>query len=785
MKAISDSIAHSDVSSSDSSHNQARKPGMPPLLPASLLVWASCAAVYDFAFSLQVETLRDVALLAIVVSIVLSIALFVAKRKVVFACLLSITIGVLLGCSGALQVKASSTLALGLGEQRWTIELTEDVQISDYGSRASGVATFQSGQKCSVQVYFSDDVSLLATEQIVAYAQLKPIAENSAQYWWRKGVLASISVSNFEMSESGGPAQLISSARKSAIETIDENCSDVSGILQALVCGYRNTISQNGDYEKFKICGLAHVVAVSGAHLAIVISVFMYFLKRLRLNRNLSVALSIVFVLFYLLFAGIPISAIRSAIMVVLTLLSSLAKRRSHPINALAITIVAFLVHDPVASVSVSLFLSAASTLGIMMFASLITSWIEFRNRKLNEWVVEPCALTLASNIATLPFSVALFSQLSTISIAANIVATPLFSLACVVGLVSTVISLMVPPLAFALMTISSLCTFPLNLAVDLLSQIPYAAIAINAEMLVMLLFSTGISVALWLVWPTFKRRGCIAAFTTISAFMIAVVLIVPLFARDEIVVLDVGQGDAILLRSGGKNVLIDTGNQETKLKNSLADLGIFTLDAVIVTHSDDDHMGVLGDMRGWIQVNSVFAANDALTCVCNKCDELRSSASELKGLKIGDIIKIGAFEARVVWPYNYRDEGGNGDSVCLKLSRDTNRDGESEITMLLTGDAESDEISSIIENGSIGDIDILKVGHHGSKVSLSDKILDTLRPEVSLISCGKNNRYGHPKQETLDFLHKYGAKIYRTDEDGRITIIPNERGYEVKAQNR
>lgn len=784
MSSLTEKLTFDEVYELNISDKRVRKPGLPVLLPCALILWATCAGVYVACQGVEASFLLNLTYLSLGCSVLLAIATCLLSRKVVLGCILSAAIGATLGFFGAYQVTSASDWAVECGEQVWILEMAEDSSQSEFGGKATAVATNEDGQTCKLQVYFSEENNLFTTEKIRAKASAKSLSASSKSYSWTRGVAATISVSSYEKISLYPLTNAVIEARRSAIDNFSKFAGEDAGILQALVCGYRNTINESGEYDKYKICGLAHVVAVSGAHLAIVISVFMLFLKRFKLNRKLSIALSVCFVLAYLVFAGIPISAIRSAIMVILSLLAALAKRRTHPINALSLAIIGFIVLDPVSSVSVSLFLSAASTLGIMMFCSLITSWFEINNEKVNNWVGQPCALTLSSNIATLPFSVALFSQLSTIAIFANIVATPLFSLGCIVGLIAAVLSLFISPLASAFMFVASFCVAPLRIAVELISQVPYAAIALNADVIVMLSLSVALTIILWLKWPHLKRRGIVLICGILTCILAGTIFISPFLAKDEVIMLDVGQGDAILIRSEGKNVLVDTGNQETKLKQGLADVGVFTLDAVIITHSDDDHMGALKDLQSWMEVKSVYVASDALECRCKNCNELRNSASSIKSLHVEDNVKVGNFSASVIWPDKYNDEGGNCDSICLKLTSDINGDGNSEMTMLLTGDAESEQLTSMVKDKRIGDIDILKVGHHGSKVSLSDEVLDAIKPEVSLISCGKNNRYGHPKQETLNFLTTHNSKIYRTDESGRITVRPLSSGYEIFSQN-
>ncbi len=754
-----------------------KRPGIPVLLPAAFAMWAAAASSYLLLENVTNNVTALVCLSALMGACIFAVATAIKRRQkslVIVACFL--LLGFAIGSAASYAYK-STVEQLPLGSRSWTLTLTTDAQSSQYGSWAQADVISDEGYKAHVKAYLPKDEELFVGACLNVQSSLKRLNANSKESNYVSGIVATIDANDAQVIALPPLNQAIYDLRAEAIKLIGSYAAESAGIMQALVCGYRNTIRESGEYDLFKQCGLAHVVAVSGAHLAIVVAVFGWFLSLMRAPRFLVFAASGVFILAYLAFAGIPVSAIRAAIMVILSMSAGIVKRRNASLNSLAICIIAFLAFDPISCVSVSLFLSASSTLGILLFASLISSWFEKTPKLIQSAIAEPLALTLSSNIATLPFSVATFQQLSLIAPLANILATPLFTIGCVLGLISSVLACIIPQAASTLIAIGAAASLPLHWAVGALSSIPYACIALKANTPIMLALSLGMIIALWFFWPKIRLRTLLGVGFSGCGLLLTAIFLLGSLHSEEFVMLDVGQGDALLLRSKGSAILVDTGNQDSKLRNALAERGVFHLDAVAVTHPDDDHCGSLKSLFGYVEIDRFLCSKEMLKCDCSKCFELletaRTSVGEnnIVGLSVGDTFKVGRFNSKVVWPYSFEDEGGNGDSLCLNVTIDCDSDGADDWSMLLTGDAESEQLEAMLQHKVVGDIDILKIGHHGSKVALSEESLSQLNPELALISVGASNRYGHPSNEVLSILESHGTSIYRTDENGSIRV--------------
>ena len=238
---------------------------------------------------------------------------------------------------------------------------------------------------------------------------------------------------------------------------------------------------------------------------------------------------------------------------------------------------------------------------------------------------------------------------------------------------------------------------------------------------------------------------------------------------------IDVGQGDAFLVKSNNQTLLIDTGYQSKKLYSGLARSGITHLDAILITHADSDHCGALRDLKGIVRCDRVILAEGMQNVNDDNARELIDDAIYLVGasnvtyIKAKDTISLDTVSFTVLSPENLNDAGGNQDSICCLLRIDSNQDSIVDWTGLFCGDAEAQTLEPLVNKYQIEHIDILKVSHHGAKASLTDSLIEKLRPKIALISVGQDNRYGHPSEETIDRLEAVESTILRSDTNGDV----------------
>lgn len=245
-----------------------------------------------------------------------------------------------------------------------------------------------------------------------------------------------------------------------------------------------------------------------------------------------------------------------------------------------------------------------------------------------------------------------------------------------------------------------------------------------------------------------------------------------------EFRIIDCGQADSILIHSKSFNVLIDAGEEkEAKaIKKVLDNQGVKKIDILIATNPHSDHIGGMKEIIENYEIDKIIMSPSGHT---SQTYEELLLVIESKGMTItkanpGDKYNLDDLKIEVIGPCSDYDDL-NDDSVVILASY-------GDIDVLLTGDAGLQAEKDYVEY--LEDIEILKVGHHGSDTSTSDNLLDITTPEVAAISCGQNNKYGHPNQETLDKLVNRNVQVYRTDESGDIIVRTNGIEYSVETEN-
>lgn len=763
---------HSDAFSGQGPY----KAYLPVFLFIALGVWFGIYCSYHFASNISFSFCIAGAIGGLVVASVPLLFFLKGFRTNILFIIVGAALGVSCGFIQGSLIHKERELIDEAPHTAYYFEVVEAMRIGEFGNSCVAEVRTEKGTSLKVKVFFSDSSADVGFREIfLAPAALKPIPSAAADYYWEQGIVATASVGKFEVIERHDIIGSLLAFRSKALSLFDAYDNDGAVFLRAILFGERTELNVESEfYHAVKVAGLAHLVAVSGAHLVIVTSLFSTMLAVLRFPRSGIVIVQIIFILVYLVCAGIPLSAVRAAFMALLSLTSLFARRASSAINALGLCLCCILLASPLTALSISLMLSAGATLGILLFSPLFSAWFVALFKK-RTFVGDSFATTLSSGVFTSFISAATFSQISLISPLANLVALPFFSFLCGGGLAVVLFTLLAPSLGTPLLDVMVLCAQGLSEAVLLVPRVPLAAIPCSLNKGAALLLSICIGCGLWLMWPKASRKGLLKACGMLTCLVIVSLLINGPTKNNEIIMLDVGQGDAFVIRSQGSTMLIDTGNQTTALLSGLARHGIYSLDAVLITHADDDHCGSLAALQGIVRIGSVFVARDALDCGCSPCNSLVNTASALVNeknvvpLDVGDSITIGVFSFEVIWPDRFEDEGGNSDSLSGLMKSDIDSDGVYEWQAFFCGDLEAEQLSFLLKEDRLGDIDIYKVGHHGSRAALTDEVVHTMSPEIALISAGRKNRYGHPTEETLQHLEGVACEVFQTKELGDV----------------
>lgn len=585
-----------------------------------------------------------------------------------------------------------------------------------------------------------------------------------------RGELRKVKAVRIVSIDGGSPGPLLR-LRNELLAAIAPATDPARSLIAGVVCGRSSELRAQPAGEWFSVTGTAHLIAVSGSHLAIVGFVIENALQMSRCSRGLQRALLAVTLVAYAAFTGASPSAVRACCMVFATLVANGAGRRRHGVSALFVTMSIFLLLRPTVLFEMGFQLSCASVFAILCFCPYAT--YALGELGVPAGIAGILSVTLCSQLATLPITVPAFGTFSLIAPIANAVIGPVVSVLLAVSIVLAPFSLvpLLRPWALVVPMVASRCALFFE---QLFAAVPGASVSVPPDSVWVYVVPLSLT-ALLVWWPRPRARPM-----AVGLLCLALAAVVPYvywdrFAPPSVTILDVGQADAILIRQGGAVALVDCGLDE-RVVTALVRNNVHHIDAVFVTHWDEDHWGGLPDVLEQFSVGTIAVAANALEDA--PAEVLNRSGVEYRQVRRGDTVDIGAFCARVTWPFESVDGEGNEDSLVLLLSYA--QEGKS-LRMLLTGDAELDQEREFARE--VGDIDVLKLGHHGSKVSVDGELLDVLKPELSIASAGEGNRYGHPSDACVDAVREAGGAFACTIERGDITITPTAKGFAMRCQ--
>jgi competence protein ComEC len=527
-------------------------------------------------------------------------------------------------------------------------------------------------------------------------------------------------------------------------------------MARAFVLGDEDDLSEDRR-RALRRTGLAHLVAVSGANLTLVALLVGWLAAWSR--RPVRLLAPAAAVLVYLAAVGPEPSVLRAGLMAGAGFLALFLRRQSASLQALALAAAALVALDPRALSEVGFQLSFGATLGLVL---LTERW---RNRLAG--LPHPLAAGLAASAAaqagSLPWSAAAFGEVTPLAPLWNLIAVPWSAVAMIAGLLWTLGALLLSPLAGVTASTLDLFAWPFA-ALERLPPGPWLSIWWPGGALGGLL-AAGLLAAIF-EFPSLRGR--------ILLFGLALSLEgspPPRLAGTEVVLADVGQGDAALVRQGSATLLVDGGGLPgrdlggTVLRPLLSARGLKRIDAVVVSHADRDHCRGLIDLAALVHIGAVFvpAGEEASPCASQLAER---SGRAPRGLTAGERLRLGEMRIEVLHPpAGGERRGTNAASLVLAIESDGRR-------LLLPGDLPAREERALVELvGSGLASDLLKVSHHGSASSSDPIFLAAVSPRLAVVSAGARNPFGHPSPAALARLHGSGALVLRTDRDGGIVL--------------
>ena len=527
--------------------------------------------------------------------------------------------------------------------------------------------------------------------------------------------------------------------------------------LYAFILGKTNYINEEV-YNNYKINGITHLFSLSALHVSVFSSILYFFLKRLKLNKIISLFIVTTFLIFFSFISSFPPSMLRATIFFLLRKINKLINLNINIINIFYITLIILLLINPNYIFNNGFILSFTITYFILIYSSKNTNTNSLK-------------ISVVSLLSSLPIIINMNYEINIIGFINNLLFIPYVSY---VIFPITLLTFIIPKLTIILN--------PLIKILEIISNISSSIFNINLICQKLTLIEILIYYLILLIM--IKKSKKLMFLLLIFIFYIQ---LNPIISNDtNVYFIDVGQGDSSLITLNNKTILIDTGglikyekepwqkrkneySQSETIITFLKSIGKKNLDYLVLTHGDYDHMGEAINLIENFKVEKVIFN-------CGEFNELEQDLIKVldkKEMLYYSCIKELNIDNNNLYFLNNKDYGNENDNSSVIYTKINN------YKFLFMGDAGIEVEEDLIEKYNLKDIDVLKVGHHGSKTSSSENFVNEINPTYSIISVGKNNRYGHPNDNVLENLED--SEIYRTDRDGSIMFKIKNNKLEVE----
>ncbi len=572
-------------------------------------------------------------------------------------------------------------------------------------------------------------------------------------------------------------AEHVRSALRSASSALP---GDAPGLLPGLVIGDTGQASERLIAD-MKTTGMTHLSAVSGSNVAIVLAAALAVARQARLPRRFRPMIAALLLAVFVVMARPEPSVIRAAVMGAVGLVGMQTSRKGGGLPALGTAMILLLLIDPWLARSYGFALSVTATAGLLVFAGPWSRGIARRLPDRLSFLGEMIAIPVAAQLVCAPLIVLLSGSISTVGIIANMVVAPLVAPATVLGVASAVVSSFHVGAGTVIAWGAAVPVLGIAEVAHRCARVPFASVPWPGGISGALLLG-GLTVVGVALFPWLRQFGSRCPLAVIGVVALVAAGSFPVGSSSwphpqwSFVACDVGQGDALLIRSGESSaVLVDAGPVDSRVGDCLTRLKIDRLDAVVLTHLDRDHSGGIEQvLQGW-EVQEIL-----LGVVDDPEQETRRivALSEGHGVALRRVspdeqLHWSRARAQVRLPAAPLTAGSvtNNNSVVLDVRVD-------HLRLVLLADVEREAAAALrrrISKEGVGEpVDVVKVAHHGS-ANHDPELLEQLSPKSFVLSVGARNTFGHPAPSLMGTLAKVGAPIYRTDQGGDILFCVSE----------
>ncbi len=659
-----------------------------------------------------------------------------------------------------------------------TIRVSDFSFETDYGIAADGETKLK-GKTYQLRFYINDPVSLSPGDIVTGNFRLRYTAaggSESATHHSSDGQFFLAYPRSDPAIEAAADVSWTDTAaylRQRVLQMIEQLFPrDTVAFAKALLLGDTSDLDYRMDTQ-LKLSGIRHVAAVSGLHVSILFSMVYLITGK---GGIFSSVIGIPVLVLFAAMAGFSPSIVRACIMQLLMLLSMAFKKEYDPPTALAFAALVMLLGNPYVITSVGFQLSVGSVAGIFLFAGRISGWL-LDAKRLGKWksrkfysilrkLATSVSVSLSALILTAPLSALYFGTVSLVSVLTNLLCLWVITLLFCGMTGAIIIGMFYIPLGRILGWILAwLVRYVLGIS-GLLAAFPLSTVYTDSIYITAWLILCYILLGIFLL----TKYKNVVVFLCCTVCSLCVALLAswtePMLDTYRVTVLDVGQGQCVLLQSEGRTYMVDCGGSgEERTADAAAacllSQGITQLDGLILTHYDRDHVGATSLLMDRISTDLLILPQGPGG---STWEPVLLQAQTGRTLRAVSDMQITWGGANITVYASQNLETTNESSLCILFQTE-------KCDILITGDRGVDGEMDLVRRNRLPKLDALIVGHHGANNSTGGLLLQVTKPDIAVISVGENNAYGHPDQGVLERLKSYGCHIRRTDQEGTIII--------------